>query len=64
MPSMHFEPPFANGFIDIPGGPLVYALLEILEDKPFKVGMEMELKVDTLWTEDDKEFVGFKFCPV
>jgi len=64
MPSTHFQPPFANGYIEIPGGTLVFAPLEILEDKPFQIGMEMELKVGVLWEEGEKEFIGFKFCPV
>ena len=64
MPSMHFDPPFANGYVDTGEGALIYSLLDIQEDKPFKIGMEMELKIETLWTEDDKEFVGFKFYPV
>lgn len=64
MPSIHFEAPYANGFIDVKEGARVFAPLDIIEDKPFKVGMEMQLIIDTLWTEGEKEFVGFKFSPV
>ena len=64
MPSMHFEPPYANGYIDIEQGARIFAPLVILKDKPFKIGMEMKLEVDTLWREGEKEFVGFRFCPM
>ena len=64
MPSAHFEPPFANGFVDTDEGARVYAPLVIREDKPFKVGMEMEMVVETLWQEGEKEMVGFRFRPV
>ena len=64
MPSAHFEPPFANGYVDIVEGARVFAPLVIQEDKPFKIGMEMELVVDTLWREGEKEIVGYKFRPV
>ena len=34
---------------------------EVLQ-RPFKVGMEMEISVGTLWEEEDKEIMGFKFA--
>ena len=64
MPSPHFKAPYANGYIDLKEGARIYAPLVIMENKPFKSGMEMELIIDTLWTVGDKEFVGFKFSPV
>ena len=64
MPSIHFEAPYANGLIDLKEGARIFAPLVIMDDKPFEVGMEMELIIDTLWEEDEKEFVGFKFSPV
>lgn len=63
MPSIHFQPPYANGYIAMKEGLLVFAPLVILEDKPFRIGMEMEMEVGALWSEDEKDFVGFKFCP-
>jgi len=32
------------------------------EGKAFKEGMEMEVRVGTLWEEGDKEVMGFKFA--
>ena len=40
----------------------VFTPLEMEEGKPFTVGMEMEIRVGTLWEEEDKEVVGFKFA--
>ena len=64
MPSTHFEPPYAIGQVDVPEGLRVFAPLEMTEDKPFIIGMEMEVFIDKLWQEDDKEVIGYKFKPV
>ena len=55
MPSTHFEPPYAIGFVDLPEGPRVFAPLKIVKDKPFQVGIEMEAILETLWQEEDRE---------
>ncbi len=62
MPASGFQPPYAVGFVDLPEGVRVFTPLEMEEGKPFKVGMEMEIRVGTLWEEEDKEVVGFKFA--
>ena len=64
MPASGFQPPYAVGFVDLPEGVRVFSPLEMEEDKPFKVGMEMEVRVGTLWEEEDKEVMGFKFAAV
>lgn len=64
MPSTHFQPPYAIGFVDLPEGVRVFAPLKMMEDKPFKVGMNMEVVIEKLWQEDDKQVVGYKFKPV
>lgn len=64
MPSTHFKPPYAVGFVEMPEGLRVFAPLDIMADKPFKIGMEMEVHEDTLWTEGEKEYVGFRFRPL
>ena len=62
MRASGFQPPYAVGFVDLPEGVRVFAPLEMEEGKPFKVGMEMEVRVGTLWEEEDKEILGFKFA--
>jgi uncharacterized OB-fold protein len=64
MPSTHFQPPYAIGFVDLPEGVRVFAPLKMTEDKPFKVGMDMEVVIEKLWQEDDKQVIGYKFKPV
>jgi len=64
MPASHFQPPYAVGYVDLPEGVKIFAPLMIVENKPFKVGMDMEVAVDSLWQEDDKDIVGYWFLPV
>lgn len=64
MPSMHFTPPYAIGYIDLPEGVRIFTPLIIDENKPFNVGMELELIIEELWQEDDKRIIGYKFKPV
>lgn len=64
MPSTHFEPPYAIGYVDMPEGVRIFAPLKMTKDKPFTIGMEMEVVVETLWREGDKEVVGYEFRPV
>jgi len=64
MPSAHFEPPHAIGYVDMPEGVRIFAPLKMKEDKPFRIGMEMEVVIETLWQEGDKEVIGYKFNPI
>ncbi len=64
MPSTHFQPPYAVGFVDLPEGVRVFAPLKMTENKPFKVGMDMEVVIEELWRENDKQVIGYKFKPV
>lgn len=64
MPSMHFQPPYAIGYVNLPDGVRIFTPLKIQDDKPFKVGMEMEVVIEPLWVENDKEIIGYVFCPL
>jgi len=64
LPSTHFEAPYAVGYIDLAEGIRVFAPLKMLEEKPFKVGMEMQIAVEKLWQEGDKEVIGYIFIPI
>jgi len=64
MPSTHFQPPYAVGFVDLPEGVRVFAPLKMTGDKAFKIGMDMEVVIEELWREDDKQVIGYKFKPV
>ena len=66
MPSTHFEPPYALGYIDIPEGIRIFAPLKVPESEyeQLKIGMEMEVLIEELWEEEDKEIIGYRFKPV
>jgi uncharacterized OB-fold protein len=63
MPSSFFPPPCAMGFVDFPEGVRVFAPLKMIEDKPFEVGMEMEVVIEKLWEFEEKELIGYMFRP-
>lgn len=64
MPAANFQPPYAVGFVDLPEGVRIFSQLDLLQNKSFRVDMEMELKVDTLWQEEDKKILGYRFSAV
>ena len=64
MPASGFQPPYAVGFVDLPEGIRVFTPLVMDKYKPFREGMEMEVRVGKLWEEEDKVVMGFRFAPV
>ena len=64
LPASHFQPPYAVGLIDMPEGVRIFAPLKMAQDKPFRIGMEMEVVIEELWQENDKRVIGYKFKPV
>jgi uncharacterized OB-fold protein len=64
MTVSHFKPPFFVGLVDLPEGVRVFAPLIVVEDKPFRVGMDMEVVIEELWQENDKQVIGYKYKPV
>ena len=63
MKSVHFDPPYAVGYVDMAAGPRVFTPLVIDEAKPFKVGMAMTLEVLPMWNEGDADVTAFRFRP-
>lgn len=64
MASSHFQPPYAIGYVDMPEGVRIFAPLKMTADKPFAIGMDVEVLIEKLWQEDDNEIIGYKFKPV
>ena len=60
MPVYHFTPPHAMGYIELPEGIRIFAPISGWKGKQLKIGMEMELIIDTLW-EKDKNEIRVKF---
>jgi uncharacterized OB-fold protein len=63
LPAAQFKPPYTVGYIDMPEGVRIFSQLEVVDQMPFEIGMEMTLKIETLWTQEDNEIVGYKFSP-
>ena len=62
VPVAKFPVPHAVGMISLPEDKVrLVAPLSIDEDHPFRVGAPVDLVVDTLWTEGDREVCGYKF---
>ena len=77
MPSLHFLPPYAVGFINMPEGVRIFAPLKLEESeyKQLRIGMEMEVVIEKLWEEVEKakepggkdiikEIIGWRFKSV
>ena len=66
MASLHFQPPYALGYVVMPEGVRIFSPLEVAEDEfeKLRVGMEMEVIIGKLWEEEGNEVIGYKFKPV
>ena len=64
MPSSHFKAPYAIAWIELPEGVRLASTLKDWENKELKIGMEMELVIEKLWDEEDKEVIGYRFRPI
>ena len=67
-PIMHVPDPFvpyANGSVELPEGIRVTTLIgEGYDQNNLKVGMDMEMKIDTLYVDKDgNDVVSWKFLP-
>ncbi len=63
MPVHKYKPPFTLAWVEFPEQ--VRVMGQVREDGgELTLGMKMRLTIDTLWSEDDKDFIGYKFEPV
>jgi uncharacterized OB-fold protein len=63
MPSEHFEPPYAVGWIELAAGIRIFSQIRHWQEHPLKTGMDMELAIEKLWDEEEKEIIGYTFRP-
>lgn len=63
MPSEHFTPPYAVGWIELPEGVRVFSQIRGWQEYPLEIGMDMTLHFEKLWDEEEKEVVGYVFRP-
>ena len=64
MASTHLQPPYMVGLVDLPEGVRVFAPLELMDDRTYRIGMDMEVYIDDLWQEAERRVIGYKFRPV
>lgn len=63
MPSEHFSPPYAIGWIELPEGIRIFSPIQGWKENLLKIGMTMKLSFEKLWEEDEKEVMGYVFKP-
>jgi len=63
MPSEHFEPPYAVGWIELPEGVKIFSQIRGWQEHPLEIGMDMTLHFEKLWDEEEKEVIGYVFRP-
>ena len=63
MPSEHFEPPYTIGWIELPEGIRIFSPIRYRQEQALKIGMAMELSVEKLWDEQEKDVMGYVFRP-
>jgi hypothetical protein len=61
MPTAHYKPPYAVGWVEFPEGLRVFGQIKGWDTKPLKIGMKMKLVIETLWNQPEKEVIGYKF---
>jgi uncharacterized OB-fold protein len=64
MASTHLQPPYMVGLVDLPEGVRVFAPLELMDDRTYRIGMDMEVYIDDLWQDGERRVIGYKFRPV
>ena len=63
VPVEKFPVPHALGIVTLPEKVKLTTPL-VMDDSRYKIGAEMEMVIDTLWTEGDKNIIGYKFKQV
>jgi uncharacterized OB-fold protein len=63
MPSEHFEPPYAVGWIELAEGIRIFSQIRGWQEHPLAIGMDLEMAVEKLWDEEEREFIGYIFRP-
>ena len=63
MPSEHFDPPYAVGWIELPEGIRIFSQVRGWREHTLTTGMEMTLFFEKLWEEEENEVIGYVFRP-
>ena len=63
VPVGRYPIPHAIGMITLPEKVRLTAPL-VMGKEDFRIGAEMEMEITTLWTEEDRDVIGYKFKAV
>jgi uncharacterized protein len=63
LPSEHFPSPYTVGWVQLPEGIRVFSQIRGWQEKPLTVGMEMQMQIEKLWGDGEKEVTGYVFRP-
>ena len=63
LPSEHFPPPYAVGWIELPEGIRVFSQVRGWQERPLKIDMDMRMTIEKLWQDGDREVIGYVFRP-
>lgn len=64
MKTAHFDPPYSVGYIALPEGIKIFAPIRKIDGLPLKVGMRMRVELASMWEEDGKNVLAYRFHPV
>lgn len=63
LPSEHFSSPYTVGWIELSEGVRIFSQVRGFQEHPLKIGMNMQMHIETLWKDGDNEVIGFVFRP-
>lgn len=61
--SEHFKPPYTVGWIQLPEGIRVFSQIRGWQEHPLKIDMDMQMSIEKLWEDGEKEVMGYVFRP-
>jgi uncharacterized protein len=63
MPTEHYKAPYAVAWIELPNAIRVFSQIKGWEGHQLKIGEHMELVIDKLWEEEERDVIGYFFRP-
>jgi len=60
MPAANFKPPYSIGYVELDGGPRIFAHFEVSPEQ-LKIGTRVELLVKSLWEEQGQPVIAYCF---
>jgi len=64
IPSKNYEAPYAIGWVKYSDGTRIFSQIRGWQESSLRTGMPMQLSIEKLWEEEDREVIGYVFRPV